>query len=86
MEMIFCVPTTPDPGESDVSVNEGDPEVELDDMIMIGDTVCGKVALKNGTACLAVAKIASMRDIPSKKFMTVSAVAKIDSLDSLVRS
>ena len=75
----------PDPGESDVSGNEGDPDIELDDMIMIGDIVCGKVALKNGKACLAVAKIASIRDIPSKKFLTVSAMATMGSLQFQVK-
>ena len=51
---------------ADVLNSVDDNEVELDEMIMIGDRVGGKVALKSGTACFAVGKIASMKDIKSR--------------------
>ena len=41
-----------------------DNEVELDEMIMIGNKVCGKVALKS---CFAVGKIASIKDMKIMK-------------------
>ena len=39
-------------------------EVELDEMIMIGNKACGKVALKS---CFAVGKIASIKDMKIMK-------------------
>ena len=45
------------------SVDEN--EVELDEMIMVGDKLGGKVALKSGTACFAVGKIGSIKDAKS---------------------
>ena len=41
-----------------------DNEVELDEMIMIGNKVCGKMVLKS---CFAVGKIASIKDIKIMK-------------------
>ena len=52
------------------------PGMEFHDMVMIGDKVCGKFPLKTGNACLAVAKI-SIREIESRKFLTVSAMVKM---------
>ena len=51
-------------------------EVELDEMIMIGNKVCGKVALKSGTACFAVKKIASIKVTKSKKHKTYSSLRR----------
>ena len=62
-----------------------DHEVELDEMIMIGDKVCGKVALKSGTACFAIGKIASIKDITKKKFKTCSPTAKLPDLQFQVK-
>ena len=62
-----------------------DNEVELDEMVMTGDKVCGKVALKSGTACFAIGKIASIKDITSKKFKTCSPIAKLHELQFQVK-
>ena len=72
----------PDPCQSDETVNE---DIELDEMVMIGDTLCGKVALKDGKACLAIAKITSIRDIQNKKFLTVSGIEKMEGLQFQVK-
>ena len=43
-------------------------ELELNDlMIMIGDLVCAKIPLKNGSACFCIGKISSMRNIAGRK-------------------
>ena len=60
-------------------------ELELDDMIMIGDTVCAKVPLKDGSACFTIGKIASMRNVTDKKFKTVAPSAKIIDLQLQVK-
>ena len=65
------------------SVDEN--EVELDEMIMIGDKLGGKVALKFGTACFTVGKIVSIKDIKSKKFKTYSPTAKLPDLQFQVK-
>ena len=63
-----------DSENTDTTTNN-DPDMELDGMVMIGDTVCGNLPLKTGNTCLAVAKISSIRDIKYKKFLTVAAIA-----------
>ena len=52
--------------------------VELDEMIMIGDKVCG-------TACFATGKIASIKDITKKKFKTCSPTAQLPDLQFQVK-
>ena len=54
-------------------------DLELDEMIMLGDKVCGKIT-QDGSACLAIGKISSMRDLTDKKYQTVSPVGNIVNL------
>ena len=66
-------------------VDNDDDDLELDEMIMVGDLLCGKIALKDGKASFAVGKIASMKDMTDKKFKTVSPIAKIPDLQFQVK-
>lgn len=64
--------------ESDI-VDESD-DIDLDNMIMLGDKVCAKVALSKGSACFVVGKISSIRSISNRKFQTVASVDKVGDL------
>lgn len=75
----------PDSNDVNISVNISDDICMLDKMVMIGDTVCGKVLLKSGKACFAVAKIISIRDTTSKRFLTAAAIANIGDLQFRVK-
>ena len=52
-------------------------DVELDNMIMLGDNAGGNIMLDDGSTCLAIGKIVSMKDVPDKKFKTVISIAKV---------
>ena len=72
------------PGEGAEQETESE-ELDLDEIIMIGDSVCGKVMMQGGKACFAVGKITSIRDIEAKKFKTVSPVQTIEKLQFQVK-
>ena len=51
-------------------------DIDLDNMIMLGDSVCGKIVLKEKGTSLCFGKITSIRNLTDKKFSTVSPVTK----------
>ena len=66
-------------------IDNDDAELKLDEMIMVGDLVCGKICLKEGKASFTVGKIASMKNLTDKKFKTISPTAKMPDLQFKVK-
>jgi hypothetical protein len=73
------------PKDADDVIDDDDDELELDEMIMVGDLLCGKIGLKDGKTSFAVGKIASIKNLTDKKFRTVSPTAKMPDLQFQVK-
>ena len=55
-------------------------DIELDNMVVLGDYVCAKVPLKDKWYAFCIAKVKSMKDMTDKTYKTVSPVNKFGDL------